>query len=177
MRRPSAWNFSSRSPTSTVTGIVSSGSLSHSGCIAPVPMPRITAASASPSIAALILAGQGANPGGLIREQRLAAPALDERVERYARELLGEALLGGAARGALGWILDPGVRGHEHEPLHAPRRGERHVQRNPSAHRVAAQREALGCASSTWATQPANVIGRSQDASRPCPGRSSASGR
>ncbi len=47
IRRPNARNFPSRSPTSTVTGIASSGRRSHSGCISPVPSPRMTAASAS----------------------------------------------------------------------------------------------------------------------------------
>jgi hypothetical protein len=48
------------------------------------------------------------------------------------------------ARGALVGVGDPGRGGDEDEAAHALGVGERHVEGDPSAHRVAAEHEALG---------------------------------
>ena len=77
-------------------------------------------------------------------EQRLAAPALGELLDRAALGVGGEALVGGAALGPQRGVLDPGRARDEHEPRDALRMRERDVQRDPAAERVAAQHEALG---------------------------------
>src|SRR6185312_14018265 len=92
IRSPIGTNFASRSPTTTAVGIASSPTRRHSGVISPVPMPRIAAASALDDV--------GWVPG----EHWLGAPALDEPLERGPLELVGEAAIGRAARGALGVV-------------------------------------------------------------------------
>ena len=59
---------------------------------------------------------------------------------------LGEAMVGETSLGSLGWILDAGGSGDEHEPAHALGRGQRDVQGDAPAQRVAAQHEPLRAA-------------------------------
>ena len=77
-------------------------------------------------------------------EERLRGPAVGELLDGRAVGEGGEALVVGAARGALGLVRDAGGGGDEHEALDALGRRQRDVLRDPAAHRVAAQDEALG---------------------------------
>ncbi len=91
-------------------------------------------------VAALVLARERADLGGIVGEQRLRAPALDEVLERPRFELVGQ--LAGRTRAAAARSRSssmPAVARHEHEPRHALGRGERDVQRDAPAQRVAAQ--------------------------------------
>ena len=146
-------NFASRSPASTVTGIASSPSRSHSGAIAP----GAEAAQAPPRARAgrcgagrraparRPRAGRRANSGCV--RQRSMKPSIGSRLERAGERARRRR---GARRARR--VLDPGARGDEHEPRDALGRRERDVQRDAPAHRVAAEREALRArASSTRA--------------------------
>ena len=59
-------------------------------------------------------------------------------------ELVGEPVVGAAASGPLGGVLDPRRGRDEHEPAHALGRCQRDVQSDAPSLRVAAQHEALG---------------------------------
>src|SRR6476659_5061016 len=74
-------------------------------------------------------------------EQRLRRPAVGELLRGRALGERGEALVGGAPLRPPGRIVDARGGGDEHEALDALARGERGVQRDPPAHRVAAQRD------------------------------------
>ena len=86
------------------------------------------------------------------------------------------ALVVGAARRARRRVLDPGRRGDEHQPLDALGRRQRHVQRDPPAHRVAAEGEALGRGGEHVGDAGIEADRRASRAP-PWPGRSGASGR
>ncbi len=94
-------------------------------------------------VAALILARERADLGRVLGEQRLRAPALDEVLVGVAFEIVGERSVGAPPLRALGVVLDAGRRRDEHQTPHPLGRGERDVQRDAPALRVAAQREAL----------------------------------
>ncbi len=66
------------------------------------------------AVAALVSSRQPADLAGIVGEQRLGAPALDEILERNTFELVGKAVVGGAALGAFGGVLDPGGGRDEH---------------------------------------------------------------
>ena len=107
IRSPSAANFASRSPTTTVTGIVSSPSRSHSGAISPVPMPRTPPRAprgdcdAGRRARAIATAGGSSANSGCVRQRstkssnRLIVPDRSARRSSERRRV-----------GALGVVLD-----------------------------------------------------------------------
>ena len=111
----------------------------------PVPMPAQHRGERARAVAALVLARERADLGRVVGEQRLRAPALDELLEGHALELVGERVGRRAPRArARPSSSMPAVRRDEHQPRDALGRGQRDVQRDAPAQRVAAEREALG---------------------------------
>ena len=103
---------------------MSSPRRSHSGAVAPGPSPRSAAASARGSLRSRSSRQRARGVGRRAGEQRQSHPALGERLDRAAGDLVREALVGGAPRRARRVVLDPGGRGDEHEALD-PARGAR----------------------------------------------------
>ena len=93
-------------------------------------------------VAQQVLAPAPRGVGWRAGEQRQSHPALGERLDRVAGDLVREALVGGAPLRARRVVLDPRGRGEEHEALDPAGVREREVQGDAPAHRVAAQREA-----------------------------------
>ena len=143
IRRPSAWNFASRSPARTVTGIVSSPSLSHSGVISPLPIPRRTDASASGRLrrwssraGSPTSGGSPANSGWVRQRSMKSSNGMFSSSSARRRSA--------ALRGAHGLVLDPGSGRDEHEARHECGSSQGDVQRDAPTQRVTAQREARG---------------------------------
>ena len=90
-------------------------------------------------------AGRGVREAGLdvgVRaveagEQRLRQPAIDEGGDSDALDLVGQLVVGGAARRAFPLVLDPWCRPDQHQPIDELRRCEGEVQAQAPAHRVA----------------------------------------
>src|SRR4051794_15527167 len=95
-------------------------------------------------VAQVVGARLGGDRGRLAGEQRLLGPAVGEGPEPVALEARGQLVVARTAHGALAGVVDPGRRRDEHEPLDALGCRQRHVERDPPAHRVAAQGEACG---------------------------------
>ena len=86
----------------------------------------------------------GRDLGRLAGEQRLRRPRAGERLDPDRLDAVRERLVGRLPGGALAVVGEPGARGDQHEPLDPLRDPQRERQREPPAHRVAGQREALG---------------------------------
>src|SRR4051794_11728900 len=95
-------------------------------------------------VAQVVGARLGGDRGRLAGEERLLGPAFGEGPEPVALEARGQLVVARTAHGALAGLVDPGRRRDEHEPLDALGCRQRHVERDPPAHRVAAQGEACG---------------------------------
>ncbi len=95
-------------------------------------------------VATLVFAGEASHLGGILGEQRLGAPALDELGEGDRLEILRQLPVRGSSPGALGGILDPGGARHEHQPGDPLGRREGDVQGDAPAKGVTAQHEPLG---------------------------------
>jgi len=106
-------------------------------------MPRITAARASGGCGAGPR-GQARRPPGGPARTGLGAPALDELLEGAVLEVVGQAAVLGAPALSLARVLDPWVRGDDHQARDALGCLKRDVQRDAPAERVAAQLEAFG---------------------------------
>ncbi len=127
------------------TGIASSPRRSHSGAIAPVPIPRRAAASPAGSLRAMSARASACTARRVVGEQRLREPALGERLDRPSRSIAPASASSAARRSARSrGVRDARGRRDEREAGDPLGRRERHVQRDPAAHRVAAERESLG---------------------------------
>ena len=82
----------------------------------------------------------GRDPRILPREQRLRAPLLGERLDADRLDPVGQLRVGLPPLLALGHVRDPRAGPDQHEPLDQPREGERGVESDPAAHRVAHKR-------------------------------------
>ena len=133
MRSARAANLASSAPATTSTGMVSAGSRSHSGCCVPVPARRRLDASPPAS-----LRRRSSRPAiGERGEQRLGDPAVEERVDTVALDGRCKCIVGRAARGTLVVVLDAGGGADQDQSLDELRTGEREVEAQPAAHRVA----------------------------------------
>ncbi len=90
-------NFSSRSPTTSSTGIVSSPSRSQSGGITPVPSPRSAAASPAAVLRRRSASASSAIPRGIPANSGCARPLARERLDADRLDPVGERGVGGAA--------------------------------------------------------------------------------
>ena len=141
MRSAIARNFASRSPTTSVTGIASSPSRSHSGGITPVPSPRSWAACSaalrrirSACAAAATSAGWPANSGCAAHSRANAStPIASIRVASASSACRRAARSPASAR--------PGLADTSTRRSHPLRDPQRERQREPPAHRVAGERE------------------------------------
>ena len=79
----------------------------------------------------------------LAGEQRLRAPLLGEGLDADRLDAVGERIVGAPARLALGRVGESRARADEDQALDETGQRERGVERDPAAHRVAGQREAL----------------------------------
>ena len=70
------------------------------------------------------------------REQRLREPALEERVDAVALDLVRQRLVTRASGGALGVVGDAGRRADEHEVVDELGPVERELEAEPAAHGV-----------------------------------------
>ena len=155
IRSATARNFSSRSPTTSVDR--------HRELPQPVPQRRHHARADPPQrgrqargrVAQPVrVRGRARTASGWPANTRLRAPAPRERLDRRALELVRERLVGGAARGPLGRVLDPGRGAHQHQALDAARaRRARRAARGgrPSSSPRSAKRG--GASAATSATQ------------------------
>ena len=110
-------------------------------------------------------------------EQRLRLPLRQEGLDPDRLDPVRERGVGRGARGALGGVGDAGARPDQHEPAHAVAEPERRVQRDPAAHRVAAQHvRLLGDRAAGTRRRRRSVAGR-RSAKAPWPGRSGAAAR
>ncbi len=141
-RSPSARNFASRSPASTVAGIANSPRRPQSGAIAPVPTARSAAASAAGSLRAMSSRASRWASGG--SEANSGRPSQRSANASIPPDSMSAASVASARSAPLAVALVVDARGarHEHEPPDARRGLERDVQGDPPAHRVAAQVEA-----------------------------------
>ena len=120
-------------------GIRSSPRRSHSGSIAPVPMPR-SAAARPGAVLRSRSAWAAPRPRRLAGEQRLGRPRARERLDAARSSPSASAVVGRAARRALAASAMPGRGADEHEPLDraAPARAPRPARRGrPSSSRRA----------------------------------------
>ena len=120
-------NFASRSPARTVTGIVSSPSRSHSGSIAPGAEAAQRGGEAAGSLRSDVGAPARRAPAAASpANSGCAVQRVGERLDRPRLDLVGERLVGRAARArARAGSSMPAVGRDEHEPLDALGRGER----------------------------------------------------
>ena len=172
-----ARNFASRSPTTSVTGIASSPSRSHSGGITPVPSPRSAAArpaavlrSRSACAAAATRSGWPANSACAPHSSANASTPIAS-----IRSASASSARRRASRSAAS--ASPGLAPTSTSRSTCAGQRERGVERDPAAHRVAHERARLVC-------ERADVGGAGGErcragARRPCPwpGRSGVSAR
>ena len=165
MRRPSARNFASRSPTTHRRRASSARrACSHSGSISPVPMPRSdrrqrarAGCGADPRAPARPTSGGSSANSGWARQRSMNSSNGTRLAARRARRSSARAPLG-----SLRGILDAG--GAWTRAPAAARARARRARRagrcaRPASSRTA--RSARGARRARAATQPANVIGRS----------------
>ena len=133
MRSAMATNLASSAPATTSTGMVNDARRSHSGRWVPVPARRRLDASPAAIVAAAIVEAGVGECG----EHRLGQPAVEEGVDAVALDGCCKCIVSGAAGRALVVVLDARRGADEHEPLDEVRAGEREVEAEPAAHRVA----------------------------------------
>ena len=121
-------------------GRSSSGSRSHSDGITPVPSPRSAAARPAAVLRRRSSPASSATPRGMPAKQRLRLPLAPRRPRSRSPRSGRRAPRRTRARAARSaGVGDPRARPDQHEPAHAVAERERRVQRDPAAHRVAAQ--------------------------------------
>jgi 2-succinyl-5-enolpyruvyl-6-hydroxy-3-cyclohexene-1-carboxylate synthase len=98
------------------------------------------------AVAQLVCTSEHAGVLRLIGEQRLGAPALDEVLERLVFQPVGEQAVGLPAARSLGLVLDARIGADQDQARHALGRGERDVQGDAPAHRIAREHEPFGAA-------------------------------
>ncbi len=133
MRSARATNLASRAPATTSTGIVRLGSRSQSGRCAPVPARRRLDANPSCVVAATVVEAGIGERG----EQRLGDPAVEERLDTVPLDGRCKCIVRRASRRTFGLVLDAGRRADQDQSLDELRAGEREVEAQPAAHRVA----------------------------------------
>ncbi len=144
--RPSApaiaRNLSSRSPTISVTGMVSSPSRSHSDGSAPVPSPRSAARQAGGGVAQPVRAATARRDRRrLAGQHRGLRPAPRERLDRPASSSSASASSARAGALALARVGEPGAGADQHQALHPLAAGRARRAARSAPHRVAGQRE------------------------------------
>ena len=70
-------------------------------------------------------------------EERLRQPGVEERIEAFALEPVGQRVVVAPALGACRFVVDATGAAHEHEPVHQLGVGEREMEHETCAHRIA----------------------------------------
>ena len=171
----------SRSPARRIasrTEPVAVSSQAVPGGASPRPMPRSAAARPAGSLRSRSSRQRRAASGGVPANSGCAVQRSANVLDASRRRCSSASASSRApARGALGVVVDAGRGRDEHEPGHALGRGERDVQRDAPAERVAAQRERARARRRARRRRSRRTsTGRARRSRSPWPRRSGASG-